>query len=108
MNRSRSHHTCLYIEAKNYLLNRCQPADIRGEYPNVTGLYGDLHSYDLSTSMWTDLSAVVRPADISIPSFPAARGAMGFAQSNGKLFIFGGLGEDGAWYCFESPLLNIL
>ena len=49
----------------------------------------DLHEFDLSTMMWTDISGQVQGIS------PSRRYDHGFSFALGKLFIFGGLDEGG-------------
>eukprot|EP00339_Tiarina_fusa_P005869 CAMPEP_0117000320 /NCGR_PEP_ID=MMETSP0472-20121206/2703_1 /TAXON_ID=693140 ORGANISM="Tiarina fusus, Strain LIS" /NCGR_SAMPLE_ID=MMETSP0472 /ASSEMBLY_ACC=CAM_ASM_000603 /LENGTH=265 /DNA_ID=CAMNT_0004699977 /DNA_START=109 /DNA_END=903 /DNA_ORIENTATION=+ len=44
----------------------------------------DLHEYDIVSGTWTDLST------LSTGTPPSARTSMGFVESNGKLYVFGG------------------
>eukprot|EP00961_Rhodomonas_salina_P171114 2306927-Rhodomonas_salina.1 len=58
----------------------------------------DLHEYDIASGAWTDLSS---PRD---GGTPAVRHRMAFAESNGKLYVFGA--SYGIFACCPAPPLT--
>ena len=50
------------------------------------GHYNDLHSYDISTQVWTDLN------EIATGTIPLARDRHGFAAAGAMLYAHGGQG----------------
>ena len=57
--------------------------------PHTAHLLNDLHEYDPATRAWTDLSAAISGTP------PSPRGLHGFTSAGGKLYVHGGLGDNG-------------
>jgi hypothetical protein len=53
--------------------------------PPPAGSLDDLHSFDLVTMTWTDISAAFGSVEA-----PSARQEHGFTSAEGKLFVHGG------------------
>ncbi len=53
----------------------------------------DLHSFNLTTKVWTQLNA----AEVG-GALPEARYLHGFTSAGGCLYVHGGQGSNGEWY----------
>ena len=65
------------------------------------GLLNDLHMYDLSTSMWVDLSRNVSGAS------PSPRQLHGFTSCSDNLYVFGGWDGEGREYISDTLAVGI-
>ncbi len=56
---------------------------------HCAGARDDLHAFDLSTMIWTEIYSAIGSAER-----PAARYFHGFTSANGKLYVHGGFALD--------------
>ena len=74
-----SYRRCLSLALTSFPPPRC----LSGRF------LSDLHVYDPDSNVWSDLS------DLSIGSRPSARSSHGLTAADGKLYVYGGYGQQG-------------